>query len=179
MFPSGEILQDMPLHTRGRRFRSEPPFGDCGNWGRCAEPSPPPRIYLASPLSTYRTPRYDAVLALIEARYPHAELLPARSLFQSNEEWRQRWPGLLATLTDLVFFAVPDGSVGLGVWCEVQDAADRMPVWFVDAADHWHPLDSVALDITGESLARFATIRIRDPEDTGRANHAAMLTGGA
>lgn len=129
---------------------------------RPAPPHPAQRVYVASPLTTYRTPRYGAKLAEINERFPDATLLPARDLFRSTADWRERWPELLPTLTGLVFFAEIDGTIGLGVWSELHDAADRMPVWYLDDAGRWFPLAVVAVAVTGDSLARFATVQVAD-----------------
>lgn len=80
------------------------------------------RVYVASPIQTYATPRYDAMLARLRQLLPQAEVLPARDLFTSNEDWRQRWPVLLPTLDALVFFD-HRGSIGRGVYQEIEDAA--------------------------------------------------------
>jgi hypothetical protein len=179
MISSMESIQVITAPVSRPRFRSGPPRD--GHRDRCSltEHDPARRVYLASPLSTYQTQRYDAVLAQVEAQYPSAELLPARSLFQSTEDWSNRWPELLPTLTDLVFFAAPDGTVGFGVWCEVQDSAGCIPIWYVDEADRWHPLEDVVLEVTGESLRRFATVRLVDRPEKGSPGIATVLTGGA
>lgn len=90
------------------------------------------RVYVASSLSTYRTPRYDRMVASVREQFPHATILPARDQFTSNHDWRRRWPDLLPTLQGVVFFADNDGYVGYGVWTELNDALDRgIPVRYL------------------------------------------------
>jgi len=50
------------------------------------------RIYIASPIATYQSPRYDQKLAQIARHFPGAEILQARHLFDSTADWRRRWP---------------------------------------------------------------------------------------
>lgn len=137
------------------------------------------RVYVASPITTYGTPRYDLKLALIAQHFPRAEILQPRHLFQSTAEWQKRWPRILSTLTDLVFFAEIDRTIGLGVWSELQDAADRLPVWFLSDDDRWHSLDDVSIHVTGDSLSRFATVSITGSSGRSSAAHRASPKGGA
>lgn len=90
------------------------------------------RVYVASSLHTFDTPRYGTELARIRERFPHAEIVPARGLFGSHADWKRGWPGILATIDALVFFADDDGYVGLGVWTELCDAgAHGIPIWYL------------------------------------------------
>lgn len=124
-----------------------------------ANDAPPPRrVYVASPMTTYRTARYDERVGAIIERYPAADLFLARDLYRSNADWQRQWPLLVPTLTDLVFFAELDGTIGLGVWSEVHDVADLIPVWFLDDVSGWHPGADVEIDMLGESMARFARV---------------------
>lgn len=119
---------------------------------------PPRRVYVASPMATYRSSRYDRKVEAIIERYPAADLFRARDLYRSNADWQHQWPLLVPTLTDLVFFAEIDGAIGLGVWSELHDAAGLMPVWFLDDATGWHPRADVEIAILGESMTRFARV---------------------
>ncbi len=139
----------------------------------------PERVYIASPISTYQTPRYDRMLTEIAQHYPRAEILQARHLFQSTADWRRRWPQLLPTLTGLVFFSDVDSTIGLGVWSEIQDAADRIPVWFLDDDGRWHSLDHVAVHVTGQNLSRFATVQTPGSFGTVPVARDALPKGGA
>lgn len=90
------------------------------------------RVYVASSLHTFDTPRYNTELARITEHVPHAEIMPARSLFTSHAEWRRGWPNILTTIDALVFFADDDGYVGYGVWTELCDANERgIPIWYL------------------------------------------------
>jgi hypothetical protein len=89
------------------------------------------RVYVASSLHTFDTPRYNTELARIREHFPHAEIVPARGLFGSNAHWKRRWPDILTTIDALVFFADDDGYVGLGVWTELCHADERgIPIWY-------------------------------------------------
>jgi hypothetical protein len=179
MVPSPEILSA----TAGVAPRPRPRAGGNGQGTastRCRQhPDDAPRIYVASPLTTYRTPRYDAKLAQIGARFPAATLLPARDLFRSTAEWHEQWPLLLPTLTTLVFFTEIEGTIGLGVWSEVHDAAEGIPVWYLDDAGGWFGLDAVTITVTGDSLSRFAAVEVIDPAEGDAPDPSASRAGGA
>lgn len=137
------------------------------------------RVYVASPITTYQTPRYDLKLTLIAQHFPRAEILQPRDLFHSTADWRRRWPRILPTLTDLVFFAETDRTIGLGVWSELQDAAGCIPVWFLDDDDRWHSLDDITVEVIGEDFSRFASVRVVDRSGMSSTAHRASPKGGA
>lgn len=90
------------------------------------------RVYIACPLSTMDTPRYNAMLARVRELVPDADFLPARDLFASNAEWRARWSTLLATLDAVIFFDDDDGCIGAGTEQEITDAwLAGIPVFFL------------------------------------------------
>src|SRR4051794_26177684 len=68
-------------------------------------------VYIASPLQTYPTERYDAKIRRLRHHFPNASVLPARDLFASTVDWRQRWPEIVTTLTALVFFDDGEGWI--------------------------------------------------------------------
>lgn len=61
-------------------------------------------VYLASPLSTYRTKRYREMFAYCQSTFA-AEILEPKRLFSSSVEWRTNWPKVLACIDHLVFFS--------------------------------------------------------------------------
>ena len=90
------------------------------------------RVYVASSLHTFDTPRYSTELARITEHFPNADLLPARGQFTSNADWKRGWSDILTTIDALVFFADDDGYVGYGVWAELTDADARgIPIWYL------------------------------------------------
>jgi hypothetical protein len=90
-------------------------------------------IYLASPISTYPTYRYDLALCRIEARFPAADVIPARRERRDSADWLARWPATVRTLDRLVYFPAADRTIGAGVAREVIDAyALRLPVHLLD-----------------------------------------------
>ena len=74
-----------------------------------------PRVYVAAPVTTYRTARHDHLHARARERFPGSEVLPARGMFASAAQWRARWPDILATLSVVVFIADENGWIGWGV----------------------------------------------------------------
>ena len=91
------------------------------------------RVYVASPISTYQSPRYGRALDLIAAHHPGAELLPARWLYADSFDWLECWPAMLATLDGLVYFTAEDRTIGAGVAREVTDvAALGLPIHLLD-----------------------------------------------
>lgn len=92
----------------------------------------PNRIYVASPISTYTTARYDTMLSRVRSRFPDSHILPARDLFKSNADWRRKWPVILPTLDAVVFFDDDDGCIGAGTEQEIADAQSAdIPVSFL------------------------------------------------
>jgi len=101
-------------------------------------------VYLASPLSTYRTPRYGAMVSRARAHFPDAEIVPARDAFRDRGDWLARWPGILPTLAAVVVFADENGWIGAGVWAEVHDARRHgVPVYVLDDAGGLRRWESV------------------------------------
>ncbi len=123
---------------------------------------PPRRFYVASPVGTYRTERYDRMLARIAARFPDGELVPARGLFASNDDWRRRWPVILGTVDALCVFTDEAGWIGLGVWTEVRDATIRnLPVVVLGDDGAFHTLDSVRIvAIDPEDWQQYALLHL-------------------
>ncbi len=109
-------------------------------------------IYLASPIPTYATVRYDRMSDLVQSRYPGETVLEARRLFTSSEDWRAQWPGIVARIARLVFFANEDGSLGAGVMRELYDA-------------RWHnvPIEFITDDRTFVSTYTLALNSVDDP----------------
>jgi len=94
------------------------------------------RVYIASPLATYKTPRYDTAVRSIQRAMPDARLLPARDQFRSNHHWRRTWRSVLRLTDGLVFFTDTDNTIGAGVARELRDAWDSgIPVFFLPHAE--------------------------------------------
>ena len=90
------------------------------------------RWYLASPMSTYRTERYDAMVDLVRAKLgPVTEPL-TKDMFVSNLQWLAALPEILSQVVGVAFFADGDGFLGMGVVKEVDAAvALGLPVFFL------------------------------------------------
>jgi len=123
------------------------------------------RIYLASPIATYSTQRYDRRLATVRRRFADADILEPRLLFDSNSAWKAIWPALLPTLDLVVFFADTDCSVGRGVFAEIQDARTLgVPVLYLaDRAGFRRNFDLVIID-DGISWRRYARVSVARSE---------------
>jgi hypothetical protein len=103
-------------------------------------------VYLATSMSTYDTPRYDAMIAHVQRAWPNAELLPARGLYTSSLHWLATWPHHLKRLTATVFFADTDGSVGKGVFKEIEDSlAAGIPVYYLYDDGGMVPREAISL----------------------------------
>jgi hypothetical protein len=90
------------------------------------------RVYIASPIATFCTPRYDMELQRVRDLLPDADLIPARGAFTNNRDWRARWPALLRTLEAVVFFDDDEGCIGAGTEQEITDAwRAGIPVFFL------------------------------------------------
>jgi hypothetical protein len=126
--------------------------------------TPPARgevVYLASSMSTYATARYDAMVEHTRRAFPDAELLSARDLYTSSAHWLSTWPDHLARLTALVFFAETDGSIGKGVYKEIEDAlAAGIPVYYLyDSGDTvLHTFVSLILIRDGVNWRKYARV---------------------
>jgi len=89
------------------------------------------RVYLAAPKAEYESPRYQRLAALARRLLPHADVIEARTAFVDVADWRTNWPGMVASITALVFLTTPDGWIGRGVWAEVQEAHASVPVYLL------------------------------------------------
>jgi len=116
--------------------------------------------YLASPLSTYGTTRYDRILALLRATYPNEPILEPRFLFTRHNDWRSRWPSIVCSIARVVFFANDDRSLGAGVVREIHDARwHGVPTAF--AADDGALVSTYTLDFTSaDDPGHVAFVRI-------------------
>ena len=91
-----------------------------------------PSLYLAAPLTTYNTARYDWAVSQARREFPQHVLLSARDLCTSTADWRVKWPRLLPTLDTIVFISEPDGAIGIGVFLEVaQMLARGRPAYYL------------------------------------------------
>jgi hypothetical protein len=113
--------------------------------GEKTRPSSPTRarIYFAAPKSEYGSTHYHQSVAVLRARFPDAVILEGLTLFHDTGHWRAAWPGVLDSITAVVFVADPDGWIGRGVWSEIQAARGRVPVHFLTDAGQLVPLAEV------------------------------------
>ena len=120
-------------------------------------------IYLASPMPTYGTARYERPLAACGRQIPHAEILEPRSLFADASDWLQRWPLILTTIDALVFFDDGTGIIGYGVWTELHDAErSGKPVLYLADDEQLHAWSDISVRrLSGDNWRRFARVRLR------------------
>jgi hypothetical protein len=122
-------------------------------------------VYLASPKPTFESRYYTRMVGCARTHFPHSRLLEARGMFRDNQDWLERWPEVLASLSALVFFAEVDGTVGMGVSKEVSDAlAARLPVYYLTGCGGL--LGSGAFELVPHaerSPRRFARVALREP----------------
>lgn len=144
------------------------------------------RIYVASPISTYTTARYDAMLSRVRSYFPESDILPARDLFESNTDWRRKWPVIVTTLDAVVFFDDDDGCIGAGTEQEITDASSaRIPVFFLSPP----PFDQVVScdesgavefwPVIGGGMCQTLRVCLSVPADDALALMSARGNGGA
>lgn len=103
-------------------------------------------LYLASPLTTYDTPRYDQMVNLARHQFPSARLMPSCGLFVDSQDWLRRWSAVLTTLAGVAFFTDEAGWIGKGVYSELCDAdAAGLPIWLLMDDDTIHAPDAFIL----------------------------------
>jgi hypothetical protein len=96
-------------------------------------------VYVASPIPTYATTRYDTFLAVVTEHYQDWQVIPAREHWRNNQDWRAGWTPLLDTLDALVAFGEPDGIIGQA-FVEIVDAVDAgCQVWIAEQPRRWWP----------------------------------------
>lgn len=95
----------------------------------------PLRIYLASPVGTFGTVRYQRQLAAARRHFPDAAIVEPCHLFLDTADWRRHWDYLITTLDVVVFFTSPAGGIGFGVYKEMVDArrAGLLVYWLNEA----------------------------------------------
>ncbi len=120
------------------------------------------RVYVAAPISTYQTRRYERMLDAVRRRFPLHHVLAARDLGFTPETWLPRWQRLLARLDNVVAFADGSGVIGAAVLWEVLDARLLgIPVHILTGEGRFVPLHRVSIGfVAGRSLRRFARIRV-------------------
>lgn len=134
----------------------------------------PNTVYLAAPIYTYKTPRYEQALAWVHRQFPHVRVVNARDAFLSNADWRARWPLLLDHMHTLVFIADESGFIGKGVWQEVTDArACGLLVLWLGYDGMLRTLDAFTLGPPDEcDWKHYCRVCERSDRGTLRSNHA-------
>ncbi len=109
------------------------------------EPAPqrPARVYFAAPKMAFASLRYRWLRASAAGHFPGSEIVEARAVFADGAQWRAGWPKLLPSLGALVFITTPSGWIGRGVWAEINEARQQVPVYFLGDDGELRPLDQV------------------------------------
>ncbi len=76
------------------------------------------RVYVAIPKALYGTAHHRRSLATVHKAYPNAEVLDPATLFDSHEDWLQRWPSIAKSLDVFVLVPNSDGIIGAGCYEE-------------------------------------------------------------
>jgi hypothetical protein len=107
-----------------------------------------PRVYVAAPVLSYGTKKYDEAIRNLRRLFPNAELVEARNVFRNTDDWKRRWPEVLPTIDRVVFIAGPERLLGGGVMAEIVDARLRnVPVDYLDERGELHPAQDLALEL--------------------------------
>lgn len=117
-------------------------------------------VYIASPVSTFQTARYEVNLIRIRRRYSEAEILEPRRLFKSTADWRAKWSSTLEHITELVFFCDESDHYGDGLAFELEDARLRhIPVWYLAPGGLFYPNSLVVHEPGRENPGQSWTVR--------------------
>jgi len=145
----------MPAETNGppkrwhaRRPRTEPLKVPLGSVTEASNV-----VYLAAPLAVLATNRYDDGVRVLARLRPDVEILGARDLFRDTDDWKQWWPAVLDYVSEVVFIADVDRTIGAGVFQEALDARLRgLPLWFLEPVGTLHPVEDVLFRFLPDSV---------------------------
>jgi len=118
-------------------------------------------VYLASPLSTYHTPRYDHMCDRVRKLFPLAALVPARDCGFTRTTWLPRWQVMLPTLAAVVVFTDDAEWIGKGVWTEITTARiTGIPVWFLTDDEVLHRLENLTFTVDEDDWKQYAHVAL-------------------
>jgi hypothetical protein len=126
-------------------------------------------LYVASPMATYQTPRYDQMLAHARQHFQDGNLMPARDLYSSNAHWQATWPQHLKRIDGVVFFTDTDLTIGKGVVAELSDALRRgVPIHYLQDDGSLLPYKQVAVEVLdgGASWRKYARVQVNSDRST-------------
>lgn len=94
-----------------------------GSGARTAPGPARPRLYVAHPMSSYKTAHARRLVAKLGKLLAGAEVVDPEQLgWPTSDAWFDAWPDVLAGLAGFVLFAAPDETIGLGCVLELTDA---------------------------------------------------------
>ncbi len=119
-----------------------------------------PLVYVASPITTYPTRRYERMLARVRARFPDCRVLAARDMGFTPANWPRRWARILLRLDHLIAFPGRSRVIGAGVLKELFDAqVFGIPTHVLTDEGAFIPLGRVGFSfIAGGNLRQFARV---------------------
>jgi len=117
-------------------------------------------VYIASPIQTYWTTRYDDMVRVVGERF--GDELQARYLFTSNSQWLDEWPHTLQNISAVIFFDDETGWIGKGVLKEINDAVQlKIPVYYIDDQFTFHAVDEFKIEEHVDNpWRRYAEVKI-------------------
>jgi hypothetical protein len=71
----------------------------------------------------------------------------SKNLYEGSYDWRMKWPRLLEKeiTGGTLFFTDLTGSIGKGVWTEIEDTRKKgLPVYLITPDKKVHPFDAIA-----------------------------------
>lgn len=89
-------------------------------------------VYIASPLSTFRSPRFLRMLAKMGDHFSGVEFIIGRDESISGDGRRESWPFMLRQCVAVCVFPDHEGWISRGVWTQMRDAVAH-GVWVLIA----------------------------------------------
>jgi hypothetical protein len=121
-------------------------------------------VYIASPLSTFQSPRYLRTLGRLGNRFPDSEFIISRDLSTKIGERRSSWPAILRQCAAICVIPDHEGWISYQVWYEMWDAVGEVVLVIVISDEgKITPLDRViAREFSPGDRRRFARLDFRN-----------------
>lgn len=122
-----------------------------------------PICYVASPVAMYTKPIYNKLLHQIQSEYGDFEVVPARGLYGSMQQFREKWPTILPSIGLLIFISDKDNTIGRGVWIEIHDAlSHKIPVMYMTYSGDYVPMNKLKIELLndGASFTKYAVVHV-------------------
>ncbi|MHB8324795.1 MAG: hypothetical protein ACYDEA_03470 [Candidatus Dormibacteria bacterium] len=117
------------------------------------------RVYLASPIPTYWTRRYERHLERLQGLAPAAQIVEPRNLGWDSGAWLAEGREVIAGCDALVAFGLAGGVIGRGVWQELVWARELgLATFHIKLSGPMVP-DPVAVQLPGGSWRSWAVLK--------------------